>query len=263
MSHFFEFNKVQAWIKEAGQMALRYYQTQLTREQKEDYSPVTEADKAIEKFLISQIERAYSTTDIEIMGEESGGTFQSKEFAWVIDPIDGTRVFIDGLPTWCISMGLLRNGEAYRGVIYLPVLDEMYYTNDEGIAFWNQRPLKGMLRSEWHRDSFMAVSGGAHLHFAIDFKRVRALGAIATHHVYVARGCAVAALHRQTSLWDIAGAHAILTAVGGVAVYLDGTAVSLRDVSAEGKFQRPMLVGHPAVVEKLLPKITALEPKVS
>ena len=254
----FEFLKVQTWIREAGDIALRYYQTQLTRKQKDDYSPVTEADHAVEEFLISKIQQAYASQGHAIIAEESGGDWQNSEFVWAIDPIDGTRIFIDGLPLWCISIGLLRNGEAYRGVVYLPVIDEMYYTNDEGIALWNGCPLEGMLRTEWDRDSFIGVSSEAHHYFDIDFRRLRALGAVATHHVYVASGVAVAALHRTASIWDIAGAHAILKAAGGTAIYLDGTPLSIADILAHQKTKcdGPILVGHPVVVEKLRHTIT-------
>jgi fructose-1,6-bisphosphatase/inositol monophosphatase family enzyme len=256
----FEFRKIQAWIREAGEIALGYYQTQLTRVRKDDYSPVTEADHAVEEFLISKVRQTYAAQDHIIIAEESGGDWQNGEFVWAIDPIDGTRVFVDGLPLWCISIGLLRNGEAYRGMVYLPVINEMYYTNDEGIAFWNDRPLKGMLRTEWDRDSFIGVPSEAHHYFDIDFCRLRAFGSAVTHQAYVARGVAVAALQRQLSLWDIAGANAILTSVGGVAIYLDGRPVSMLDVLRQGKCTGPVLIGHPQVVEKLLPKIKVRPP---
>lgn len=251
----FEFSTLQSWLKEAGDIALGYYQTQLSREQKADYSPVTEADKAVEDFLLDKIQKFIPPQNHAILAEETGGDWQQKEFVWAVDPIDGTRVFVDGLPMWCIAIGLLKNGEAYRGAVYLPVLDEMYYTDDEGHPFWNGRPLKGMLRTAWDRDSFIGVSSGAHRYLDIDFRRIRALGAIATHHVYVARGVAVAALHREAKIWDLAGAHAILTAVGGQAVYLDGSPMSLKDVLTEGTTRGSLLVGHPIVLGKLLPKI--------
>ena len=254
----FEFSKVKEWVVKAGNIALSYYQTQLTKKQKDDYSPVTIADETVEQFIINKIRQTYTNrVDYGIIAEESGGNWRGKEFMWAIDPIDGTRVFINGLPLWCISVGLLKHGAAYRGVVYLPVTGDMYYTNDEGIAFWNKRPLQGLISSEWNRDSFIGVSSGAHRHFTIDFGRLRALGAIATHHVYVASGIAVAALHRKASLWDLAGAHAILKASGGEAVYLDGTPLTFTEVLANEKqsFKGPILAGHPVIIAKLLPKI--------
>lgn len=257
MTHPFEFAKVQSWVVEAGKIALSYYQTQLVKKQKADDSPVTEADKAVEQFLIDKIRSTCNPADYGIIAEESGGNWQNKEFLWVIDPIDGTRVFINGVPLWCISVGLLRNGEPYRGVVYLPVIGDIYYTNNQGLAFWNSRPLTGLLPATWDQDSFIAVSSGSHRYFDIKFRRLRALGAVATHHVFVARGAAVAALHRKTSVWDIAGAHAILTAAGGVAVYLDGAPLKLSEILTEQKTicKGPILAGSPPVVKALLSKI--------
>lgn len=261
MEHPFEFSKVRAWVVEAGNIALSYYQTQLTKRQKDDYSPVTVADEAVEQFIINKIRQTSTAGDVSIIAEESEGHWENKEYIWAIDPIDGTRVFINGVPLWCISVGLLRNGEAYRGVVYLPVTNDIYYTNDDGDSFWNNRPLKGMLQSEWDRDSFIAIPSVANSYFDIKFRRLRALGAVATHHVYVASGVALAALHREASVWDLAGAHAILTAVGGVAVYLDGALVNLAEILAQQKttFDGPILAGHPAVVEKLLPLIDSYQ----
>ena len=253
----FEFSRVRAWVVEAGKIALSYYQTQLTKKRKDDYSPVTEADEAVEQFIIGQIHQAYGPNTYGIIAEESEGRWQDQEYIWAIDPIDGTRVFINGIPLWCISVGLLRYREAYRGVVYLPLTNDIYYTDDDGVAFWNNRPIKGALQTQRDRDSFIAVPSVANRHFDINFPRLRALGAVATHHVYVASGVALAALHRQAGLWDIAGAQAILAAVGGVAVYLDGTPVSIADVLAQQKTacNGPILAGHPTVIENLLPLI--------
>ena len=93
----FEIGKVQTWIREAGKIALRFYQTQLTRRYKDDYSPVTEADHAVEAFLIDKIRQTYAAQGHTIIGEESGGAWQNSEFVWAVDPIDGTRVFDDAL----------------------------------------------------------------------------------------------------------------------------------------------------------------------
>jgi fructose-1,6-bisphosphatase/inositol monophosphatase family enzyme len=249
----FEFLKVQGWIRAAGDIALRYYQTQLNRRQKDDLSPVTEADHAVEKFLIAKIQHHYPGH--AIISEESGSIGPPGEFIWVIDPIDGTRVFIDGLPLWCISVGLLRQGEAYRGIVYLPVLNEIYYTDDEGVVFWNERPLKGLMQADWTPDSFMGVPSEIHTYFDIDFGRLRAFGSAVAHQVYVARGAAAAAFQRRLSLWDVAAAQAILLGAGGIAIYLDGRPVLMPEVLQLGRCRGPVLVGHPQLVEKLLPRI--------
>ncbi len=265
MTHLFEFARVRNWVIEAGAIALKYYQTQLLKHQKSDHSPVTEADRVVENFLLDRIQQASSAYDYDIIAEESVGNWQNKEFLWAVDPIDGTRVFINGVPLWCISIGLLKNGEPYRGVVYLPVTNDIYYTDDNGHPFWNRRPLKGLLATTWDNDSFIAVPSGAHRYFDIQFRRLRALGAVATHHVFVASGVSVAALHRKVNVWDIAGAHAILSAAGGQAVYLDGAPLSLSQVLSRGQTmcQGPILAGHPMVLENLIQLIKPYQTPVS
>ena len=250
-----DFTQTLPWLKQAGQIALRYYQGQIHRQQKNDYSPVTEADTAVEKFLVHKLRQTFDPAQYGLIGEEFGGDWQNKPYVWVIDPIDGTRIFVDGLPQWCISLGLLHHHKEYRGAIYLPVTDELYYTDNNGQPLWGNRPLTGMLQADWDRDSFIGVPSGAHRHFKIEFRRVRAMGSVAAHHVYVARGAAVAALHRHVKLWDLAGAHAILTAAGGRAMYLDGRPFALADLLPPAPQTAPILAGHPAVLEKLIPAI--------
>lgn len=255
-----DFTHLHTWVGEAGALALKFYQTQITRTRKKDNSPVTAADVAVEKFLVGKLEQAFNPEQYGILGEEGGGQGNNREFMWVIDPIDGTRVFADGLPLWCISLGLLHQGQPVWGLVYLPVLNEIFYTDAAGQAFWNGRPLAGLLRTHWDQDSFIGVPSAVHRYFEIDFHRLRALGSVAAHHLYVANGTAVAALHRKVKVWDLAGAHAILTAVGGQAVYLSGQPISLARMLTNSTAAEPILAGHPAVLEKLLPKIKYLEP---
>jgi fructose-1,6-bisphosphatase/inositol monophosphatase family enzyme len=112
-----------------------------------------------------------------------------------------------------------------------------------------------MLPTEWHQDSFIGVSSGAHRQFDIDFKRIRALGAVAMHYVFVARGVSVAVLHRQVKVWDITAAYAILSGVGGIAMTLDGRQLSFQEILTESEKKTPILVGHPQVVERLRSRI--------
>ncbi|HEX9924990.1 MAG TPA: hypothetical protein VGD99_20205, partial [Anaerolineae bacterium] len=73
MSLNFEISKIQTWIREAGTIALNYYyQADLNRERKDDFSLVTEADKAVENFLIQKIKQTYNSRHVGIMAEESG-----------------------------------------------------------------------------------------------------------------------------------------------------------------------------------------------
>ena len=88
LKHPFELTTVKSWAVQAGEIALKYYQTQLIKKQKDDHSPVTEADEAVEAFIIRQIQQ--TGTECDIIAEESGSSWQEKEFAWAIDPIEAS-----------------------------------------------------------------------------------------------------------------------------------------------------------------------------
>ena len=88
------------------------------------FDPVTDADQAAERVMRALIERAYP--DHSVLGEEFGGTLATKGYQWIIDPIDGTRAFIAGLPTWGVLIGLYLDGRPLIGVMDQPYLDERY-----------------------------------------------------------------------------------------------------------------------------------------
>jgi histidinol phosphatase-like enzyme (inositol monophosphatase family) len=96
------------------------------------YDPVTEADQAAEHAIIRLIEQHFS--DHGILGEEHGGKGLDRRHVWVIDPIDGTRAFITGIPVWGTLVGLMDDGKAIAGMMSQPFTDEFFYAV-EGKSF--------------------------------------------------------------------------------------------------------------------------------
>lgn len=86
------------------------------------YDPVTEADRAAERALRHAIETAYP--DHGIWGEEYGAVREGAAVRWSLDPVDGTRALVCGLPSWAVLVGLIENDEHVAGMIDLPALDE-------------------------------------------------------------------------------------------------------------------------------------------
>ena len=86
------------------------------------YDPVTEADRAAERALRAAIETAYP--DHGISGEEYGAVREEAALRWSLDPVDGTRALVCGLPSWAVLVGLVANGVHVAGMIDLPALDE-------------------------------------------------------------------------------------------------------------------------------------------
>lgn len=93
------------------------------------FDPVTEADQAAEKVIRKHILERFS--DHGILGEEFGSINPGSEFQWIIDPIDGTKAFISGLPTWGTLIGLYQAGKPIAGIMHQPFTGERYLCDGE------------------------------------------------------------------------------------------------------------------------------------
>jgi len=112
--------------KEAGRLTLRYFQqANYEVERKSDASPVTIADRSAEQLLRERIAAAFPADGI--LGEEFGSTDGTSGYRWILDPIDGTKSFISGVPLYGTLVGIEHGGRAVAGVIYMPALDEGVY----------------------------------------------------------------------------------------------------------------------------------------
>jgi myo-inositol-1(or 4)-monophosphatase len=244
-----DMGEVRAWVREGGAHARRYFNN-VRGERKADRSWVTQADLEVEQLLRERIAARYP--DHGIMGEEQGVGAIDREFVWSIDPIDGTGAFVSGLPTWCVSLGLLRAGEPYLGAIYVPLLDDCYWADAAGPAFRNDEPLAVSPAETIDSNDWIAVSSNAHRNYQIDFPgKTRSLSSVAVEFCYVARGSALGALVGRANLWDFAAGLAILRAAGGAAVGLSGAPIEVAPLLDGRKLPEPMLIGAPQLIERL------------
>jgi histidinol-phosphatase len=123
--------------REAGQLTLEFFQREdLAVERKADNSPVTEADRQAEQLLRRRIREAFA--DDGILGEEFGEEPGTSGFRWILDPIDGTKSFICGVPLYGTLIGVERAGTSVVGVIYVAGLDECVYAAS-GSGAWYTR----------------------------------------------------------------------------------------------------------------------------
>ena len=119
--------QAEALLGEAGEEALRHFRESLTVEDKAGaglFDPVTVADRDVEACLRRGLARSWP--DVAIRGEEFGGEACSRGYQWLIDPIDGTRAFISGMPLWGILLGLLEDGSPRMGFMHQPYLGEIF-----------------------------------------------------------------------------------------------------------------------------------------
>ena len=137
-----------SWAREAGAVHRRYFRgNDLDVKSKlNDSDIVTKADKAAERLLINHIRETYPSHSI--LSEESGEEDHDSEYRWVIDPLDGTTNFSQGLPMFCVSIGIEHNGETVAGVVYGAYLDELFHAVKGGGAFLNGTPIASSAKSD-------------------------------------------------------------------------------------------------------------------
>ena len=131
---------IQQIIKIAHKAGEMFSERNFVVEQKSSVSDkVTSMDIKIEEFLKRELTGLVEGSGF--MGEESQSSALENEYVWVVDPIDGTSNFVRDLSASCISIALLKNKQAYMGVVYNPYKDEMFYAQKGGVAFLNGKKI--------------------------------------------------------------------------------------------------------------------------
>ncbi|MFQ3662339.1 MAG: inositol monophosphatase family protein [Chloroflexaceae bacterium] len=241
--------EVRAWVREGGLHARRYFNN-VEVQRKADRSWVTRADLEVEQLLRERIVARYP--DHGIIGEEQGVGAIDREFVWCLDPIDGTGSFVAGLPTWCVSVGLLRDGQPYLGAIYLPILDDCYWAEAEGPAYRNETPIHASRATTIDNNDWISVSSYAHRQYRIDFPaKTRSLSSVAVDCCYVARGSSLGALIGRANLWDLAAGLAIIRAAGAVAVGLSGAPLDTAQLLDGRRLPEPIIIAPPQLIDLL------------
>ena len=122
---------------DAGRLTLGWFQTGVRLEMKADDTPVTVADREAERLIRERIERTYPSH--AVLGEEFGSANEGAAFRWIIDPIDGTKSFVRGVPLYGVLLGLEHEGRIVAGVAYFPGVGDMVYAADGMGCRWNGR----------------------------------------------------------------------------------------------------------------------------
>lgn len=206
---------------EAGRQTLAHFQTGVHADLKEDDSPVTIADRDAETLIRARIERAFPQHGV--LGEEFGDTDAGATYRWLIDPIDGTKSFVRGVPLYGVLMGLERDGEIVAGVSYFPGVEDMVYAAEGLGCRWNGRPCHVQSTEDIGRAvvSFTdAASFGAHGR-AEAWERIRDASwyrvgwSDAYGHMLVATGRIELMLDPVMNAWDCGPFPIILREAGG------------------------------------------------
>ena len=186
---------------------------------------VTSADKRTEKILIEELQKAYP--EYGIISEETGIINKSNiKNRWIIDPIDGTFNFMNGIPQFAISIGYEEENEIKCGVIFNPIMNEMFYAEKGNGAYLNNSRIRVSKKNKI-RDALIVTGGpkGAskikdkifseYINVSNNVSNVRKFGSAALDIAYVACGRFDGYWQRELNYWDIAAGIIILKEAGG------------------------------------------------
>lgn len=202
---------------------------------KPDLTPVSDADRAVETGLRETLGRV--RPDDSVVGEEFGGSTTLAGRQWIIDPIDGTKNFVRGVPVWASLIALLDDGVPRVGVVSAPALQRRWWASaGEGAfaAVGDSPPRRLSVSSVAQLDSaslsFSSLSGWAQLGLLDRFIeltdevwRVRGYGDFLSYCL-VAEGAVDIATEPEVSVWDLAPLDVLVREAGGTFTSLDGSA---------------------------------------
>ena len=186
---------------------------------------VTSADKRTEKIIIGELQKAYP--EYGIITEESGIINKSNfKNRWIIDPIDGTMNFLNGVPQFAISIGYEENNEIKCGAIFNPIMNEMFCAEKGNGAYLNNSRIR--VSNKKKLNDALLVTGGPkqaskikdkifseYINISKNVSNVRKYGSAALDMAYVACGRFDGYWQRELNYWDIAAGIILVKEAGG------------------------------------------------
>ncbi len=242
--------------RQAGQICLNE-QTKLTSGDVAFKNPkdlVTVTDKNVEAFLVKELMHAYP--DHGILGEETGVKQSESSYRWIIDPIDGTTSFVHNQPFYGVSIALEKAGELILGVVYAPVLDQMFYAEKGKGAFLNNTPIRVSNTSAL--DQAVMATGFACLrdggpdnnlthfnHIVPQLRDIRRYGSAALDLCYTACGRLDGYWEMNLNIYDVAAGVVILReACGRVSDFSGDKYFPEKGIAAANTLLHPQLIDN-------------------
>ena len=227
-------------IREAGRLEMAYFTNGVTFEQKADRSPVTAADREAEAVILAALARI--APDVQVVAEEEIAAGKVCGYAkrfFLVDALDGTRLFIRGKPEFTINVGFVEDGRTKFGLIYLPPAERLFVTRGGG-AYEAQLPLTGELDYAALRFKRLATrtpnldqlfafnsrgngAASSNLLALLKVNDAKPFGSSMKFCLIAAGEGDLYARFGETCEWDTAAGQAILEAAGGSVTNLDGT----------------------------------------
>ena len=246
------------FLKNLAKDLTKYYNNKLKKPFKinnklkgKGYDPVTTADRAFEKFIRSRIERKFPSH--EIIGEEFGYKKSKSDYSWIIDPIDGTRSFVIGNPTWSNLISLNYKDNPIFGLANFPKLNKFYYNSSFTKAYVVENGKKRMLKVNKKVNFKNAKVAGA-FHGWLSLNKQKKINkflklmqfpcADALSYAHLCEGKIDAVVQCQNKIWDIHPLIPIIKASKGISSTWDNKSATLGGsvlISANKKIHKKFL----------------------
>ena len=187
------------------------------------YDPVTSVDKAFEKFIRGEIKKKFP--EHQIIGEEFGHKKTKSEYSWVIDPLDGTRSFVIGNPTWSNLVSLNYKGNPVIGLANFPILKKYYFNISDKTAYVSEKGKKNKLKVN-QKASFSNLKMSVAFHGGLSLNKQKKIPKIlklmqfpctdALSYSHFAEGKIDVVIQAVNKIWDINPLIPIIKAAGGI-----------------------------------------------
>ena len=244
--------RIEAALHAAAQVFSRFTPGVIDAEFKVGHDPVTEADRAIDAVLRQNLLRDGEGW----LSEESVDDLArlDKECVWVVDPLDGTREFVKGIPEFCASIGYVRNGSPVAGGIFNPATNETFIGAIDSGVLYNGEPARASQRNGLQGASALAsrseIKRGEWKKFEQGPLQIVAMGSVAYKLAKVSAGLAdITFTLTPKNEWDVAAGAALVVSGGGFVTTLDNAPLRAnnRDPLLSG-----LIAGGPNLREDLL-----------
>ena len=219
-----------SFLNQLAKDLTKFYNSKLNRTFKvsnklkgKGYDPVTTSDRAFEKFIRSRIKKKFPTH--QVIGEEYGSTSSKSDYTWVIDPIDGTRSYVIGNPTWSNLISLNFKGIPILGLANFPVLKKYYLNYSDKVAYVIFQGKKKKL-SVNKKAKFRSVKVAAAFHGWLSLNQQKKIPKIlklmqfpcsdALSYSHLAEGRVDIVIQCSNKIWDIHPLIPIIKAAGGI-----------------------------------------------
>ena len=235
-----QFNLMQKACMKASRVLIRDFgeveKLQVSEKGPGDF--VTASDKRVEKIIINELEKSgYS-----ILSEETGLIEgKTKDKKWVIDPIDGTFNFLNGLPHFAISIAYEEKSEIISGIVFDPIKNEMFFAEKNNGAFLNNQRIKVSNKKELKNCLFATDENNVNTTDLL----TRKSGSAALDMAYVASGRFDGYFQKNLNIWDIASGIIIIKEAGGL----------INDIDLSKKSEIDVIASSFAINEKMQEKL--------